>query len=321
MKRMIIVLLAGILFALGIGQGFAQDYPSRQIEIIIPFPPGGALDTVFRIFQSPLAAALGVPIFLTTKGGAAGALGTDYVAKAKPDGYTLLAGTSSSLLVAVAVNAAITYRYQDFTPIHLLASDPILICSLPEAPWKNLDELVDHARKNPGKLSYGSTGMGTTSFFTMELFKLSYGLDIVPVHFQGSGPVKTAILGGHVNLCSTTFGPMASLVKSGKITPLVTSALERIPDYPEIPTLVERGFADASMNMWMGLFAPAKCPRTVVEKLVGATAKAIKDPSIAAQLRKTEVLSDYRTGEETLKLIEKDWKMINQVVQKLGIGK
>jgi tripartite-type tricarboxylate transporter receptor subunit TctC len=232
-----------------------------------------------------------------------------------------LAGTSSSLLVAVAVNPAITYKHEDFTPIYLLASDPVLICSLPDQPWKNLDELVAYAKKNPGKLNYGSTGLGTTSFFTMELFKLSYGLDIVPVHFQGSGPIRTAILGGHVNLCSTTFGPMASLVKAGKINPLVTSALNRIPDFPGIPTLAERGFAEASMNMWMGIFAPGKCPGIVVEKLVRATEKAIKDPSIATQLRKIDILPDYRTGEETRKLMEKDWKMITQVVQKLGIGK
>jgi tripartite-type tricarboxylate transporter receptor subunit TctC len=145
MKKIIVLFLVGILLAQAEGEGLAQDYPSRPVEIIIPFPPGGALDAVFRVVQSPLATALGVPVALTTKGGAAGALGTDHVAKAKPDGYTLLAGTSSSLLVAVAVNPAITYKYQDFTPIYLLASDPVLICSLPDQPWKDLDELVAYA--------------------------------------------------------------------------------------------------------------------------------------------------------------------------------
>ena len=209
-----------------------EEYPVRSVEIILNFPPGGPLDTGARIIHPALQAALGVPVVLTTKGGAGGALGADFVSKAKPDGYTVLATNNGALTIAPQINPQITYKRQDFTPVCAFIADPAVITSKANAPWKNLEELVDYAKKNPGKLNYGTPGMGTVAFFTMEVFKMAYGLDIVPVHFQGTGPAKNAILGGHVDLASSGFGSLAPLIKSGNIIPLVTTSSERVPRAP-----------------------------------------------------------------------------------------
>lgn len=298
-----------------------EEYPVRSIELILNFPPGGPLDTGARIIHPALQAALGVPIVLTTKGGAGGALGADFVSKAKPDGYTVLATNNGALTIAPQINAQITYKYQDFTPVCAFVADPAVITSKANAPWKNLAELVDYAKKNPGKLNYGTPGMGTVAFFTMEVFKMAYGLDIVPVHFQGTGPAKNAILGGHVDLASSGFGSLAPLIKAGNIIPLVTTSSERVAAFPDVPTMAEKGYPDATLNIWFGLFVPKKCPKNAVSKLAGAMEKVMKDPTVIKQLEKAGLIVDYLDSKDTAKLLELEYARIGKVVKKTGIGK
>src|SRR5215510_10874486 len=162
-------------------------YPTRPIEFIIPFAPGGPTDTAIRLIQPQLSANLGVPLVLINKAGGGGAIGMDGVAKAKPDGYTLAATVRSTLTILPATQPDVPYKIADFTPIGAFAFDSGVIMVRRDAPWKTLEELVDHARKNPGKLSYGTAGLGTNSFFNMELLKLTYGLDMTHVPFGGSG--------------------------------------------------------------------------------------------------------------------------------------
>jgi len=298
-----------------------EEYPVRSVEIILNFPPGGPLDTGARIIHPALQAALGVPVVLTTKGGAGGALGTDFVSKAKPDGYTVLATNNGALTIAPQINPQITYKIQDFTPVCAFVADPAVITSKANAPWKNLDELVDYAKKNPGKLNYGTPGMGTVAFFTMEVFKMAYGLDIVPVHFQGTGPAKNAILGGHVDLAASGFGSLAPLIKAGNIIPLVTTSSERVATFPNVPTMAEKGYPDATLNIWFGLLVPKKCPNNAVSKLAGAMEKVMKDPAIISQLEKGGLIVYYRDGETTAKLLEQEYVTIGKVIKKMGIGK
>lgn len=300
----------------------AEDkYPTRQIELILNFPPGGPLDTGARIIHPALQKEMGVPMLLTTKGGAGGALGADFVAKAKPDGYTVLGTNNGALTIAPQVNAQITYKYQDFIPVCTFVADPAVITSKAKAPWKNLDELVDYAKKNPGKLNYGTPGMGTVAFFTMELFKMAYGLDIVAVHFQGTGPAKNAILGGHVDLASSGFGSLAPLIKSGDIIPLVTTASKRVADFPDVPTMAEKGFPDATLNIWFGLLVPQKCPPQVAQRLALAMEKVMKDPGVINQLEKSGLIVDYRDSETMLKLLVEEYATVAKVIQKTGMGK
>lgn len=315
---LVVLALAGLPALAVLAQ---SGYPNRSIEFIIPFPPGGPADTAARIIQPQLSAALGVPIVLVNKPGGGGALGGDYVAKSKPDGYTVYATTNSTLTIITAMQPDLTYRPSDFAPVGSYMTDIGVITAKPGGPWKTLDEFVAHAKKNPGKLSYGSAGLGTVSFFTVELFKLSYGLDITHVPFQGTGPVKNAIMGGHVTLGSSGMSAFAPLMKSGDLIALVTTAPKRLPAFPDVPTLAEKGFPEASLNIWMALFVPAKTPREVVEKLSRALEKTMKEPSVVAAVEKSGMIIDVRDPAGTAKLVETEHEAVKKVVTRLGIGK
>ena len=235
--------LALLLIALVAGapapRVFAQAYPARPVEFVIPFAPGGPTDTAIRLIQPALSANLGAPVVLVNKAGGGGAIGMDAVAKARPDGHTLAATVRSTLTILPATQPDVSYKISDFAAIGAYAIDSQVVMVKSGAPWKTLEELIDHAKKNPGKLTYGSAGQGTNSFFTMELLKLAYGLDIAHVPFAGSGPVKNAILGGHVQVGAAALSPLLSVIRSGDVTPLVTSATRRNPALPTVLTLPE----------------------------------------------------------------------------------
>lgn len=299
----------------------AQSYPTRPIEFIIPFAPGGPTDTAIRLIQPALSANLGVPVVLVNKAGGGGALGMDGVAKAKPDGYTLAATVRSTLTILPATQPDVPYKIMDFAAIGTYAIDSQVISVKSGAPWKTLEELVDHAKKNPGKLTYGSAGQGTNSFFTMELLKLAYGLDIAHVPFGGSGPVKNAVLGGHVQVGATALSPVLSVIRSGDITPLVTSATRRNSAIPGVPTMAEKGQADASLSTWAELWAPAKTPKPVIDRLVQALDKTMKDPAVVSAIEKAGLQVEYNDPAATLKLVERENEVVRTAAKKLGLAK
>lgn len=300
--------------------GRAKPYPNREIEFIIPFPPGGPVDTATRIIQPKMSQLLGIPIALTNKPGGGGALGADYVAKGSPDGYRVFASANNTLTILPFIQKDLTYKASDFTPVGSYIADLGVIAVQAEKPWRTLDQLVEYAKKNPTKLNCGSAGVGTVSFFTIELLKLSLGLDIAHVPFNGTGPAKTALLGGHVDVGSGGFGSFGPLIQSGDLVPLVTTSAQRVPDYPDIPTMAEKGFPDASLNIWMGLFVPAATPREIVDKLAQALEETIKDPAVVKGVKAAGMFVDYRNGEATRELLQSESEAIRKAVEKLGIG-
>jgi tripartite-type tricarboxylate transporter receptor subunit TctC len=307
---------------LGIGAiAAAQDYPNRQIDFIVPFPPGGPLDAAARILHQPLSSALGVPIVLTNKGGGGGALGMDQVAKGKPDGYTVAASVKSTLTILPATRADLPYKPGEFIPVANAVTDLGVVTTKAGGRWKTLEELVADAKKNPGKLTYGSAGVGTVSFFMMELIKLSYGIDVAHVPFQGSGQVKNALLGGHVDLGASGFSTMGPVIRSGEVLPLVTTSPKRVAAYPDVPTMAEKGFPEASVNISVSFYVPARTPKDVAAKLAAAIEKSLKDPGVAAAIEKTGMIVDYRDGETLARDIENERTAITKVVQKVGVGK
>jgi len=296
-----------------------EDYPKRPIEVVLNYPPGGSLDNVMRIIQPALQAKLGVPVILTTKAGGAGALGADFVAKANPDGYTIGAFSYVALTSSPQFNKSIPYKYTDFIPLGTITADPCLLVSKPEAPWRTFEELVSYAKKNPGKLNYGSPGMGGTGFSVMELIKIAYDIDIVPVHFQGAGPAKIAILGGHVNMAIGGYGAFIPLIKAGSLTGLVLTSLNRSPIFPTIPTMAEKGLPEASLMVRNGLLVPQKCSKAVVKKLEKALLELMRDPAIISQIEKAGLIPEDLDSEATWKVLEEEFKAVNKVVKKLGI--
>jgi tripartite-type tricarboxylate transporter receptor subunit TctC len=319
-RRSLLIALAVALAAVPFGAGAQSDYPSRPIEFVIVFPPGGPLDTAVRLVQPQLSANLGVPLALVNKGGAGGAIGMEYVARAKPDGYTVAASVKSTLTVVPASRKDLPYKLTDFAIVGSYAVDSQGVLSKPNAPWKSLDEMVAYAKKNPGKLTYGSAGAGTISHLNMEMLKQAYGLDIAHVPFGGTGPVKNAILGGHVDLATTALSPMLPLVRSGDLVALVTTAPRRLPGV-DAPTMAEKGLAQASLNTTSQLYVPARTPREVVERLGRALEKTMKDPAVIAAIERAGMVADYQDGDATRKDIEAEHRAIAGLVQKLGLAK
>jgi tripartite-type tricarboxylate transporter receptor subunit TctC len=319
-RALVAVLLAAV--CAGAVPVAGQDaYPSRPIEFIVPFPPGGPLDSAVRILQPALQAALGQPVVLVNKGGAGGALGMDAVAKAKPDGYTVAASVKSTLTILPATRRDLPYKATDFTPVANAVTDLGVVLAKASGHWKSLDEFVADAKKNPGKLSYGSAGVGTVSFFMMEIIKLSYGIDVAHVPFQGTGPVKNALLGGHVDLGSSGFSSFGPLIRSGDLVPLVTTSPKRVAAYPNVPTMAEKGFPEASVNISVSFYVPAATSRDIVNKLAATIDKAVKDPAVVAAIEKTGMVVDFRDGATLARDIETERAAVTKVAEKAGIGK
>lgn len=321
MKRLVFVLVVAALVTGMVMPAPAQQYPAREIEFVVSFPAGGPADTAARIIGPKMSSILGVPVVVVNKTGGGGATGADYAAKAKPDGYVVYASTNSVLTISPWILKNLPYKTTDFAPIGAYASDFGAITVKAGGPVKTLDEFVEYAKKNQGKLSYGSAGLGTVSFFTMEMFKLAYGLDIAHVPFQGTGPVKNAILGGHVTLATSGFGSLAPLIRSGDIIPLVTTSPKRLAAFPNVPTMAEKGFPDASLNIWVGLYVPKATPKPVVDVLVKALAQAAKDPGVVSAIDKAGMYVDYLEPAETWKRIETETEAVRKVVERVGIGK
>jgi len=320
MRRLlaVIVTLVALTIALPVA---AQQYPTRPVELIIPFATGGPTDTAFRIIQPQLAASLGQPIVLINKAGGGGAVGMDLVAKAKPDGYTLAATVRSTVTILPATQPDVTYKLADFAAVGAFAFDSGVILVKSGAPWKTLEELVDHMKKNPGKVTYGSAGLGTNSYFNMELLQQAYGVTLAHVPFGGSGPVKNAVLGGHVVVGAASLSAVLSVVRSGDILPLATSATKRLAVAPNVPTMTEKGHPDASLSTWMELYAPGKTPKPIVDRLSAALEKTMKDPAAVAAIEKAGMTVEHHDPAGTLKLVERENEVVLRLAKKLNLGK
>ena len=236
--------------------------------------------------------------------------GMDFVAKAKPDGYTIAATVRSTVSITPVIQATVPYRLKDFAMIGSYAASAQAILVKQDAPWKNLEELIADAKVHPGKLTYGLAGQGTNSYFTMELLKLAHGLDIAHVPFGGSGPMKTAILGGHVQIGAISLSTMIPVIKSGDVTCLVISGDKRHPVIPDVPTMAEKGMAEASLSTVMELYVPAKTPKPVVDRLAQALAAAMQHPEAVAALEQAGLEAYYHPPDVSLQQAEREYELV-----------
>jgi len=316
-----IAALALVLLAVPTRDGAAQsEYPSRQIEFVIAYAPGGPVDTAIRVIQPTLAAALGVPAVLVTKAGAGGALAMDFVAKSKPDGYTVAVTANPTMSILPAIRSDLPYKPADLQPIGTFAVDSQGIIARAGGPFGTFEEFVEYAKKNPGKLSYGSPGVGTVSFFNIEIVKAAYGLDIAHVPFAGSGPVKNAIMGGHVQVAGTALSPVLSVIRSGDVIPLITTSPRPLPGV-KAPSMADKGFREATLSTNMQLYVPAQTPREVVARLTKALETTMKNPGVVAAIEKTGMLAEFADGEATRRAIDAEAQAVARVVKKLNLAK
>lgn len=260
----------------------AQGYPSRPIKLIVPFPPGGSSDLVARTYTQRLGELLGQPIVIEYKAGAGGSIGAAEVAAAPADGYTLLQVWDTH-----AVNHhvyKVPYDFQiSFEPVSLLVTASGVLVAHPDFPASSLRELIDHARANPGKVTYGSSGAGSSNHLSGVLFADAAGVRLTHVPYKGGGPMITDLLGGHVNMVFGTLPLFEQHVRAGKMKAIAVLARNRIPQLPNVPTAAETlpGF---EAGTWFGLLAPAGTPREIVARLQREVERALNDPKVREQL-------------------------------------
>jgi tripartite-type tricarboxylate transporter receptor subunit TctC len=313
--------VVALLFAFFAASAAAQEpYPSKPITLIVPFPPGGVADIVGRPFADALSRELKSPVIIENKAGAGGGIGMGLVAKAKPDGYTLLIALSSISILPAAdkvIGRAPLYQLDQLTPIARLTADPTVLAVRAESPWKTLQEFVDDARKRPGAINYGSSGNYGTMHMPMEMFAQSAGIKLTHVPFTGAGPAVVALLGGTVDAVSSGPSTVIQHAKAGKLRVLASWGDKRLASLPDVPTLAESGY-DAVFFQWSGLFAPAGTPEPVIAKLREAARAAAMDPKFVGALATVETPVQYLDAPEMQKFWASDAKKLSNAVTRVG---
>lgn len=260
--------LFAIVFApLALAQGGGSAYPNRPVTIVVPFPPGGGTDVGARLVAQKLAARWGQSVVVDNKGGAAGQVGSDIVAKARPDGYTLLVGNVGTVAVNPSLYRAMPYNPDTaFTPIGMIAELPMVLLTTPGLAWQTMPDLIRMAKAEPGRFSYASSGSGGAPHLSAELLKRAAGIDLLHIPYKGGGPAQADLMAGHVNLLFATILEGIGHIKSGKLRGLAVSSAARSPALPDVPTIAETlpGYESGS---WIGLLAPAGTPADIVEKI------------------------------------------------------
>jgi len=263
----------------------AQAFPQKPIRLIVPFPPGGAVDFYARVVQQPLSELLGQAVIIENKSGASGMVGAEAVAKSPPDGYTLLLGNIASLAINVGIYPKMPYDpLRDFTPIVRTVDVNYALVVNPALPVKTVAELIAYAKANPGKLSYGSAGSGSLPQLATELFKAQTGTDIIHIPYKGGGPMVTDLLGNSVQLVIADQANLMPHVATGKLRALAVATPQRSPNAPDLPTIAESGLPGFNATAWQGLVGPAGMPPDVVKRLNDAVNRVMAMPAIREKL-------------------------------------
>ena len=297
-----------------------ESYPSKPVTMIVPFPPGGVADIVGRPLADAMGRALGGPVVIENKSGAGGGIGMGYVAKAKPDGYTVLLALSSISILPEAdkvTGRAPMYQFRDFVPIARFTADPTVLAVRADSPWKTLAEFVADARKRPGAITYGSSGNYGTMHVPMEMFDAAAGIKMLHVPFTGAGPAVVALLGGTVDSVSSGPSTVVQHVKAGKLRVLATWGDKRLASMPDVPTLTEAGFP-VVFTQWTALFVPAGTPEPVIAKLRDAARAAVADPKFVAAMATVETPVQYLDSPELTRFWEADNQKLGEAVRRIG---
>lgn len=321
-KKILRTLAVGCCLVLAAVSGQAEDkgYPNRQIDFIIPYDPGGSIDIMSRIFVEAIKSTLKVTVVPVNKPGAGGAIGLNFLANAKPDGYTIGAGSFGAMVISPIVEPKLPYKRSDLTLVAKTINFPIGIFVKPDAPWKNLKELADYARANPGKIRAAVGGPTGAPALMLEAFKIQAGgLSIINIPSKGGASMATAILGGHVEICSDPVASEVSLLKAGRVRALAIS--DKFPGLPQLPTFEEAGFPGVNVSSWAAVVAPKGLPKPVLDKLVAALEQATKNPAVIEQLHREAMNADFMGPETFAKNLEKEDAAILAIARKVGMVK
>ena len=314
MKKLVAVLLAALPLVAA-----AAGYPERTLRLVVPFAPGGGNDVLARLLATELGEGLAQQTIVENRPGASGVTATESVAKAAPDGYTLLLGFVGPLALSPALGKVPYDPVGDFAPLDLLASSYHILVINPSVPARTVRELIDLARRNPGKLNYASSGTGANLHLTTELFRNATGVDIVHVPYKGAGPAATAVMAGEAQILFGSIASTLSYVRGGRLVALAVTSPERSPLAPEVPTLAESGIDGVDVPSWYTLLVPARTPAEPVRRLRAELARIAAKPGFREQLARQAI--DVRTmaPEEYTAFVEKELEKWSGVVRRNGI--
>jgi tripartite-type tricarboxylate transporter receptor subunit TctC len=312
-------LLALVLLMAGTN-ALAQPYPAKPLRMVVGFAPGGAADFVARTLQEPLSRALGQPIVVDNRPGAGSSIAAEHVAKSPPDGYTVLIASPSSILVNPLLSPKNPFQpMKELRPVSKVSASPLVVAVNPSIGVASLAELIEHAKKNPGKLNYASSGNGSAPHLAAVLFRRLAGIDIVHVPFKGGAPAVQSVLAGDTQLSFATPPSVLPLVQAGRLRALAVTSRSRTPLVPGVPGMEEAGLPDYEISFWYGFFVPAGTPAAVVRRLDAATSEALRTPAVAQTLaREGTEISRSASPEDFEAFLVEDAKLWARLVKESG---
>ncbi len=318
-KVLPLLALACIAGVFTIPSAMAQTYPTKPVKLVVPFPPGGSLDTTGRLLAQKLTEAWGQPVVVENKPGAGGNIGADLVAKSPADGYTILMGALSTHAVNPSLYAKMPYdAAKDFAPITLIAITPNVLVVNAASPVNNVREFIAYAKANPGKLSFGSGSSGSAGHLAGELFKVETGTDAVHIPFKGGAPATQALLAGDTQFMFDNLANAMAQVKAGKLKALAVTTAKRSPLVPDLPTMAEAGLPGFDISTWYGLFAPAGTPPAVIAKWNAEVAKILNSPDVRARLVADGAEPTPNTPEQFAQMIASELTKYARIVKVSG---
>ncbi len=307
--------LAALALCTVLGAAFAQGFPTRPVTLVVPFPPGGGTDTGGRILAEQLGKRWGQTVIVENKGGAAGQIGADMVAKAKPDGYTLLLGNIGTQAINPSLYKKMPYDPdKSFAPISLVAELPLAMAVHPAVPAQTVKEFIALAKSQPGKLSYASSGAGGAPHLAAEMFKLASNTFIVHVPYRGGGPATQDLMAGHVQLLFMTVLEASGNIKAGKLRALAVTSDQRVPALADVPTLAEAALPGFNSISWLGLLAPAGTPPEIVDKISADVRAVLADEAVRARYVTLGGVPRATTPAQFGKLIDDDRKRYAKII-------
>jgi tripartite-type tricarboxylate transporter receptor subunit TctC len=294
-------------------------YPNRPVRIVVPFAPGGGVDTVGRIVAAKMSELLGQPVFIENRGGAGGNIGTAMVAKSPPDGYTILFTTSGHAIGPALYRNLPFDAAKDFVPVTQILATTFVLMAKPSLPANSLGELIALAKAKPGALNYGSAGLGSSLHLAVEMFKQSAGIDITHVPYRGDAPLRAALVAGEVDLGIASQSTALADVTSGSVRALAVIGTRRSPALPQVPTFAESGVSGLENQSWNGFFVPAGTPPEIVSAIQKATAAALAAPEVRNRLLGTGQDPVGNSSEEFAALVRADFARFVRVIERAGI--
>jgi len=312
-------MILALALAAFLGAAEAQTYPSRVVRVVVPQPPGGGFDAVARTLNEPLAALLGQPVIVENRPGGGTFVGTEAVAKAEPDGYTLLLGASANLTLNPGLYDKLPYDPKDFVPVGIAATFSYTLAARPDLPYASLREIVDYARANPGKLTYASGGNGTGQHIAAAVLFKGAGVEIMHVPYKGAQAVYQDLIPGRVDFFFDNSATARAHIEGGRVKAVAVSSPARLAYHPTVPTVRETGVLDFEMETFVGLFARAATPQPALARLRADFDKVVAQPEVAAMLEKRGARPVRMTVKEAEALVARDTEIWTKLIRSAGI--